>query len=137
MLDGISDHIAEDGAALLDVWMSHGDKVVKLPPVSVLAATASAPIAGMYDAGRVTSTSCSFTPGSHPQMPGGPILGTSCNFDLWLRRPVDCRQQSSGMQSEIHPCHGGLGPCPARLVLPGGVIPILRVVAALLPPRDR
>ena len=53
LLEGISDHIAADGTALLDVWMSHGDKVVSLPPgFELMASTASAPIAGMYDASR-------------------------------------------------------------------------------------
>ncbi len=44
----IKDHVDHDGSALLDVWMSHGDKVVELPEgFSVLASTASCPIAGM------------------------------------------------------------------------------------------
>jgi GMP synthase (glutamine-hydrolysing) len=42
-----------DGHALLDVWMSHGDKVAKCPPgFDVIAATASAPIAAMADFSR-------------------------------------------------------------------------------------
>ncbi len=50
----ISDHVnPEDGAALLDVWMSHGDKVVKVPTgFAVLASTDSCPIAAMCDADR-------------------------------------------------------------------------------------
>ncbi|SMF58088.1 GMP synthase (glutamine-hydrolysing) [Alteromonadaceae bacterium Bs31] len=44
----IKDHIDHSGSALLDVWMSHGDKVVGLPEgFSVLASTPSCPIAGM------------------------------------------------------------------------------------------
>ncbi len=44
----IKDHVDHDGAALLDVWMSHGDKVTKLPEnFELLASTASCPIAGM------------------------------------------------------------------------------------------
>src|SRR5690625_5924544 len=39
----------EDGSALLDVWMSHGDKVLDLPPgFEVLASTPACPLAGMY-----------------------------------------------------------------------------------------
>ncbi len=51
---GISDHInPQDGAALLDVWMSHGDKVVKAPAgFAVLASTDSCPIAAMGDQDR-------------------------------------------------------------------------------------
>jgi len=53
LLDGISDHLGENGRPLLDVWMSHGDKVVGLPPgFEVLAATESAPIAAMCDETR-------------------------------------------------------------------------------------
>ncbi len=49
LLADIKDHVAEDGSALLDVWMSHGDKVVSLPEGFVLmASTESCPIAGMY-----------------------------------------------------------------------------------------
>lgn len=41
----------EHGASYLDVWMSHGDKVVELPEgFELMAATDSAPIAGMYHA---------------------------------------------------------------------------------------
>ncbi|MBD2860321.1 glutamine-hydrolyzing GMP synthase [Spongiibacter sp. KMU-158] len=44
----IADHLDDSGAALLDVWMSHGDKVVKLPEnFEILASTPSCPIAAM------------------------------------------------------------------------------------------
>jgi len=49
----IKDHVADDGSALLDVWMSHGDKVVAMPEgFELMAETGSCPIAGMYDAAR-------------------------------------------------------------------------------------
>ncbi|WP_207061428.1 glutamine-hydrolyzing GMP synthase [Motiliproteus sp. SC1-56] len=48
LLEGIEDHVANNGVLLLDVWMSHGDKVVSMPPgFHLMAATESAPIAGM------------------------------------------------------------------------------------------
>ncbi len=48
LLADISDHIDESGKSMLDVWMSHGDQVVLLPPgFNVIAATASAPIAAI------------------------------------------------------------------------------------------
>ncbi len=48
LLHDIRDHIDEHGAGLLDVWMSHGDKVVELPPdFELIAETESCPIAGM------------------------------------------------------------------------------------------
>jgi len=45
LLEGLDDHA---GDKKLDVWMSHGDKVVELPPgFACIAETASAPIAAM------------------------------------------------------------------------------------------
>ena len=45
LLEGLDDHA---GSKKLDVWMSHGDKVVELPPgFECIAETASAPIAAM------------------------------------------------------------------------------------------
>ena len=44
----IADHTGNDGESLLDVWMSHGDKVVSMPEgFSLMASTSSCPIAGM------------------------------------------------------------------------------------------
>jgi len=48
LLHDIRDHIDEQGRGLLDVWMSHGDKVVELPEnFELIAETDSCPIAGM------------------------------------------------------------------------------------------
>ncbi|MEY3038043.1 MAG: hypothetical protein RL143_610 [Pseudomonadota bacterium] len=53
LLEGIEDHIANNGVMSMDVWMSHGDKVVELPEgFSIIAATDSAPIAAMCDPAR-------------------------------------------------------------------------------------
>lgn len=50
LLQGIEDRGERGGAAQLDVWMSHGDKVTAAPPGFVVAAaTESAPIAAMAD----------------------------------------------------------------------------------------
>jgi GMP synthase (glutamine-hydrolysing) len=51
LLDGISDEGAGD-PAVLDVWMSHGDRVETLPPgFAAIAATANAPLAAMANEG--------------------------------------------------------------------------------------
>ncbi len=51
LLADIKDHVGADGSALLDVWMSHGDKVVAMPDgFELMAKTESCPIAGMYHA---------------------------------------------------------------------------------------
>ncbi|HCX26946.1 MAG TPA: GMP synthase (glutamine-hydrolyzing), partial [Cellvibrionales bacterium] len=48
LLRDIKDHISDDGESLLDVWMSHGDKVVAMPNgFELMASTPSCPIAGM------------------------------------------------------------------------------------------
>jgi GMP synthase (glutamine-hydrolysing) len=53
LLDEIQDNINAEGHGLLDVWMSHGDKVTEMPPgFSVLASNESTPIAGMADEAR-------------------------------------------------------------------------------------
>ena len=53
LLHDVVDHIDHDGAALLDVWMSHGDKVTQMPEgFELMASTESCPIAGMYNANK-------------------------------------------------------------------------------------
>jgi GMP synthase (glutamine-hydrolysing) len=53
LLGGISDHIGDDGEVMLDVWMSHGDKVTVMPQgFERMASTESCPIAGMYHPGK-------------------------------------------------------------------------------------
>ncbi|MCS4502684.1 GMP synthase [glutamine-hydrolyzing] [wastewater metagenome] len=50
LLRDIEDHASPEGYGLLDVWMSHGDRVSALPEgFKVVASTDSAPIAGMGD----------------------------------------------------------------------------------------
>jgi len=53
LLDGIQDGTNAEGHGLLDVWMSHGDKVTEMPPgFSLMASNPSCPIAGMADEAR-------------------------------------------------------------------------------------
>lgn len=53
LLREIEDHVTADGFGLLDVWMSHGDKVTAMPEgFKLMASTDSAPIAGMADESR-------------------------------------------------------------------------------------
>ncbi|MCK9990334.1 MAG: glutamine-hydrolyzing GMP synthase [Rugosibacter sp.] len=49
----LQDHTNAEGHGLLDVWMSHGDKVTALPPgFSVIGSNESTPIAAMADEAR-------------------------------------------------------------------------------------
>ncbi len=53
LLTDIQDHVNDEGHGLLDVWMSHGDRVKQLPDgFKVIAATDGAPLAGMADEAR-------------------------------------------------------------------------------------
>ncbi|CAM2987448.1 glutamine-hydrolyzing GMP synthase [Legionella worsleiensis] len=53
LFERIEDRTSANGEALLDVWMSHGDKVTQLPPgFNVICETRNAPIAGMADETR-------------------------------------------------------------------------------------
>jgi GMP synthase (glutamine-hydrolysing) len=53
LLSDIQDRINEQGHGLIDVWMSHGDKVTSLPPgFKVVASNPATPIAGMADETR-------------------------------------------------------------------------------------
>jgi len=48
LLINIEDHTSDQGYGLLDVWMSHGDRVVELPPgFHLIASSEGAPIAGI------------------------------------------------------------------------------------------
>jgi GMP synthase (glutamine-hydrolysing) len=53
LFDGIQDSTTPEGYGMLDVWMSHGDKVTEMPPgFSVMASNDACPIAGMADEAR-------------------------------------------------------------------------------------
>jgi GMP synthase (glutamine-hydrolysing) len=53
LLRDIEDHTSPEGFGLLDVWMSHGDRVEALPPgFHVICETDNAPLAGMADEAR-------------------------------------------------------------------------------------
>jgi GMP synthase (glutamine-hydrolysing) len=53
LLEGIEDYRTPEGHGMLKVWMSHGDKVVAMPPgFKLMASTDACPIAGMADEAR-------------------------------------------------------------------------------------
>jgi GMP synthase (glutamine-hydrolysing) len=53
LLEGIQDREGPKGEGYLDVWMSHGDKVTRLPEgFGVMASSEACPIAGMFDESR-------------------------------------------------------------------------------------
>jgi GMP synthase (glutamine-hydrolysing) len=53
LLNGISDFVTAEGHGMLKVWMSHGDKIIEMPPgFKLMASTDNCPIAGMADEER-------------------------------------------------------------------------------------
>ena len=53
LFDGLADNRDAEGRSLLDVWMSHGDRVTALPPgFSAIASSDNAPFAAMADESR-------------------------------------------------------------------------------------
>ncbi len=53
LFEGIQDSSNAQGHGLLDVWMSHGDKVTEMPPgFTLMASNDACPIAGMADEAR-------------------------------------------------------------------------------------
>ena len=53
LFEGVQDRTNIEGHGLLDVWMSHGDKVTTLPPgFKVIASNDTTPFAGMADEAR-------------------------------------------------------------------------------------
>lgn len=53
LLKDIEDHTSDEGYGLLDVWMSHGDRVVDMPKGFIqMASTENAPIAGIANVDR-------------------------------------------------------------------------------------
>ncbi len=53
LLDGIADFTTTDGHGMLKVWMSHGDKVIEMPPgFKLMASNPACPVAAMADEAR-------------------------------------------------------------------------------------
>jgi GMP synthase (glutamine-hydrolysing) len=74
LLDGLEDNRDAAGRRVLDVWMSHGDRVAALPPgFSVIAASDNAPLAAMADEAR-RLYGLQFHPEVTHSLQGGEIL---------------------------------------------------------------
>ncbi|HYQ94488.1 MAG TPA: glutamine-hydrolyzing GMP synthase [Burkholderiales bacterium] len=75
LLEGIQDRVNGETHGLLDVWMSHGDKVTALPPgFKVIASNEATPIAAMADEAR-KFYGVQFHPEVTHTRQGGAILG--------------------------------------------------------------
>ncbi len=127
LLDGIEDHVANNGVTLLDVWMSHGDKVVEMPEgFALMASTDSCPIAAMANEAK-KFYGVQFHPEVTHTKQGGRILSRFivdiCGCEtLWT--PANIAQDAIDRMKEQ------VGDKKVLLALSGGVDS--SVVAALL-----
>lgn len=127
LLADIKDHVAHDGSALLDVWMSHGDKVVRMPEgFECMASTPSCAIAGMYHAEK-KFFGVQFHPEVTHTLQGGRMLEhfikNICGCDtLWTPAQI--------IEDQIAKVRAQVGTQKVLLGLSGGVDS--SVVAALL-----
>ena len=75
LLKGIADFVTPEGHGMLKVWMSHGDKVLEMPPgFKLMASTDNCPVAGMADEER-RMYAVQFHPEVTHTMQGKAILG--------------------------------------------------------------
>ena len=127
LFDGLEDQLANNGASLLDVWMSHGDKVVELPEgFSVIASTESAPIAAMCDPLK-NYYGVQFHPEVTHTKQGGPILQ---RFILDICQTKALWTSANIVSDQIDRVRQQVGDKKVLLGLSGGVDS--SVVAALL-----
>ncbi len=127
LLLGIEDHLSAEGFGLLDVWMSHGDRVVELPEgFMLIASSEGAPIAGIANEDR-GFYALQFHPEVTHTKQGGRILSRFvldiCGCEaLWTSGNI--------IDDSIHAIQAKVGSEQVILGLSGGVDS--SVVAALL-----
>ncbi len=127
LLKDIEDHTSEAGFGLLDVWMSHGDRVVELPAgFKLMASTDAAPIAGMADDER-GYYGLQFHPEVTHTQQGGRILQ---RFILDICGCEALWNAGNIVEESIRQVHERVGKDEVLLGLSGGVDS--SVVAALL-----
>lgn len=127
LLKDIEDHTSKEGYGLLDVWMSHGDRVINLPAgFNLIASSDGAPIAGIADE-KKAFYGLQFHPEVTHTKQGGRILQRFvidiCGCDvLWT--------SSNIIEENVHSVRKLVGEDNVILGLSGGVDS--SVVAALL-----
>lgn len=127
LLDGLADQVDESGARLLDVWMSHGDRVETLPEgFHAIAITDNAPFAGMADEAR-RIYGVQFHPEVTHTVSGADILGRFVN-DICGCPPL--WNAGNIIEDSIAAVRARVGDDKVLLGLSGGVDS--SVVAALL-----
>ncbi len=127
LLQNIEDSVTEEGFGMLDVWMSHGDKVVEIPDgFKLIASSEGAPIAGIGNDDKLI-----YGLQFHPE-----VTHTQQGFRILQRFVIDLCQCQALWQSKniieesIHQVRQQVGQEQIVLGLSGGVDS--SVVAALL-----
>jgi len=127
LLTHVRDHVDEKGLAELDVWMSHGDHVTKVPAgFEIICTTESSPIAGMADLKRHWYA-LQFHPEVNHTRQGQRILE---NFILKICGCEPSWISSNIIEETIHSVREKVGKDQVLVGLSGGVDSA--VVAALL-----
>jgi GMP synthase (glutamine-hydrolysing) len=127
LLDGLEDNRDASGKPVLDVWMSHGDRVAAVPPgFSVIASSDNAPLAAMADESR-RLYALQFHPEVTHTLQGGEILRR------FVREIAGCAAEwspSSIVEDSLARIRRQVGSDKVLLGLSGGVDS--SVLAALL-----
>ncbi len=127
LLTGIEDHLSPEGFGLLDVWMSHGDRVVELPEgFKLIASSEGAPIAGIANEEK-NFYALQFHPEVTHTKQGGRILA---RFVLDICQCAALWNSSNIIEDSIKSVREKVGDDEVILGLSGGVDS--SVVAALL-----
>ncbi|MEO6423075.1 MAG: glutamine-hydrolyzing GMP synthase, partial [Candidatus Nitrotoga sp.] len=123
----IQDRNNESGHGLLDVWMSHGDKVTTLPPgFMVIASNANTQIAGMADEAR-RFYSVQFHPEVTHTPQGKAIInrfvhdicgcGQDCNMPDYIGEAIEKIRSQVGQEEVILGLSGGVDSSVAAALL--------------------
>jgi GMP synthase (glutamine-hydrolysing) len=138
LLDGIQDRINGERHGLLDVWMSHGDKVTALPPgFKVIASNAATPIAGIADEAR-DFYGVQFHPEVTHTRQGGAILGrfvheicgcgSSWNMPDYVAEAVEKIRREVGKEEVLLGLSGGVDSAVAAALIHRAIGPQLTCV---------
>jgi len=131
LLEGIQDRINGEKHGLLDVWMSHGDKVTGLPPgFKVIASNEATPIAAMADESR-KFYGVQFHPEVTHTHQGGAILGRfvheicGCGRDWnmpdYLGEAVEKVRREVGKEEVLLGLSGGVDSAVAAALIHGAI----------------
>ncbi len=118
LLKDINDFVTPEGHGMLKVWMSHGDKVIDMPPgFKLMASTESCPVAGMADEER-RLYAVQFHPEVTHTLQGAAILGrfvheicgcqSDWNMPDYVSEAVEAIRQQVGSDEVILGLSGGV-----------------------------